>query len=94
VFAALFDIQLYGLLKLDKHRPYDVWKGEVTYAETEEQVAQDVPRPQSSVLVPQRETTLSRCWDTPEAERKYKRFIAALLENPWCLAIIDVAIFA
>ena len=35
VFAALLDIQLYGLLKLIKHRNYDVWKGEVTYAKTD-----------------------------------------------------------
>ena len=60
VFAALFGVQLYGLLKLDKHRKYDVWKGEVTYAETEESVASNVPRPKSGLFVVQRNANLSR----------------------------------
>ena len=30
-----YEFQLYGLLKLIKHRNYDVWKGDVAYAKTE-----------------------------------------------------------
>ena len=42
MFAVLFEYQLYRLLKLIKHRNYDVWKEEVTYAKTEEPVPEEL----------------------------------------------------
>jgi hypothetical protein len=51
VFAAFFDNQLYGLLNLAKHRNYDVWKGDVTYAKIEEQTPEEMSGQKPSLFV-------------------------------------------
>jgi len=82
VLVALLESQLYGLLKLIKHRNYDVWENEVTYAKTKEWNAKELPRPKSGVFVAQRKTSLSRCLGFTRSRKiLYKRFITALLEN-------------
>ena len=74
--------QLYGLLNLIKHRNYDVWERRGTHAKTEEQAPEELSGQKSSLFVVRRKANLSRYLGFPEAEKSYKRFLAALLENP------------
>ena len=59
VLAALLEIRLHGLLKQSKHRNYDVWGEEVTYAEVKESVPENVSGRETMLLVAQQKTVLS-----------------------------------
>ena len=74
--------QLYGLFEPIKHRNYDVWERKKTHAKTEKQAPEELSGQKSSLFVVRRKANLSRYLGFPEAEKSYKRFLAALLENP------------
>ena len=46
-----YEFQLYGLLKLITHCNYDVWRGEVTDAKTEESVPEELSGQKSILFV-------------------------------------------
>jgi hypothetical protein len=81
--CSTFEIQLYGLLKLLKHRNYDVWKGDVTYAQTEEQIAKNVPGPKSGVFLVQRKTFLSRSLGFLRSREKLQAIHFPLVGKPY-----------
>jgi len=82
VFAALFEFRLYGLLKLAKHRNYDVWREEVLMPKLKNRFPKVCRDRNQAFSWHNGRRIYHGVWGTSEAEKSYKRFIAALLENP------------
>ena len=67
-------------------RNYDVWKGEVTYAKTEESVPEKLSGQDQSFSWYNGKRYYHGVWGSPEAKQNYKRFLADL-DNPPALPL-------
>jgi len=87
--CSTFEIQLHGLLKLLRHRNYDVWKGNVTYAKTEESCTKNCRDRNQAFSWYKGRRYYHGVWGSPEAVKNYKLFLNRLTENPDLLMQVD-----
>jgi hypothetical protein len=73
---------LYGLFELAKHRNYDVWRKELLMPKLKKQDPKNCRDRNQSFSWHNGKRVYHGTWGTPEAKKNYRRFCAALDENP------------
>jgi len=74
--------QLYGLLTLAKGRNYDLWRKEKLMPKLKNRLPKNCRDRNQAFSKHNGKRIYHGVWGTSEAEKNYKRFLAALLENP------------